>query len=168
MDHGGPVWTALIAVHAAAAGYALIVGAFQLLRRRKGGRLHRLMGRAWIAAMYLVALTSFGVRTLTGGFGWLHALSVLTVLTVTAGLIAVIRGNIASHKAFMTGSYFGLLGAFGGVLAVPERRIPQLAVHDLPVLSLWVLALVLAAGFTAAGAVRLRLGSPRRQGQPPR
>lgn len=151
----------LIAVHAVAAGYALLFGAFQLLRTKKGGALHRIIGRVWVAAIYVVVLTSFGVRTLNGGFSWLHGLSALTFITVTIGLAAAMKGNIHSHKAFMLGSYFGILGAFIGVIAVPERRIPQMAVHDLPLLTLWLAALVLTAGFTVAGAARLTR-SPRK------
>lgn len=118
-------WTVLIAVHAVAASYALIFGAVNLLRRTKGGDLHRAVGRIWVAAMYIVVLTFFGIRTIDGGFNWLHALSALTFCTLTAGLWAVRKGNIRAHRSFMTGSYFGLLGAFVGVLAVPSRRIPQ-------------------------------------------
>ncbi|MET1087188.1 MAG: DUF2306 domain-containing protein [Arthrobacter sp.] len=153
----------LITVHAAAAGYALLLGAFQLLRRTKGGALHRVIGRTWVAAMLIVVGTSFGIRTLSDGFSWLHALSVLTIVTVTAGVVAAFRRNIPSHRAFMRGSYFGILGAFIGVLAVPERRIPQMAVHDLPLLLLWIGALVLTAGFTVAGAARLASDLQRRQ-----
>lgn len=152
----------LIAVHAAAAGYSLLFGAFQLLRRTKGGALHRMIGRVWVVAMLVVIVTSFGIRTLSDGFSWLHALSVLTLVTVTAGAVAALRRNIPSHRAFMRGSYFGILGAFVGVLAVPERRIPQMAVHDLPLLLLWIGALVLTAGFAVAGAARLV--SPARSG----
>ena len=105
-------WTVLIAVHAVAASYALIFGAVNLLRRTKGGSLHRIVGRIWVVAMYIVVLTSFGIRTIDGGFNWLHALSALTFGTLTAGLWAVRTGNIRAHRSFMTGSYFGLIGAF--------------------------------------------------------
>jgi uncharacterized membrane protein len=151
----------LITVHAVAAGYSLLVGAFQLLRHTKGGTLHRVIGRAWVVAMFVVIATSFGIRTLSDGFSWLHGLSALTFVTVTAGVVAAVRHNIASHRAFMRGSYFGLLGAFIGVLAVPERRIPQMAVHDLPLLLLWAGALVLTAGFTIAGAARFASSGPQ-------
>jgi uncharacterized membrane protein len=153
---------ALIAVHAAAAGYALLFGAFQLLRGTKGGALHHVIGRVWVAAIYAVVLTSFGVRTLNGGFSWLHGLSVLTFITVTVGLVAAMKGNIPSHKAFMLGSYFGVLGAFIGVIAVPERRIPQMALHDLPLLMLWLAALVLTAACTIVGTARLTRPAARK------
>jgi uncharacterized membrane protein YozB (DUF420 family) len=106
--------------------------------------------------MYIVVLTSFGIRTIDGGFNWLHALSVLTFCTLTAGLWAVRKRNIRAHRGFMTGSYFGLLGAFVGVLAVPSRRVPQLAVHELPLLGLLILLLLGTAALTILRLARLR------------
>jgi len=149
-------WTLLITLHAFAAGYALLFGAVNLLRRNKGSAAHKILGRIWAVAMYVVVLTSFGIRTIDGGFNWLHALSVLTFCTLTMGLWSVRRGNIRAHQRFMTGSYFGLVGAFIGVVAVPDRRLPQMAIHDLAGLTLWVAALALTAGLTVAGLMQLR------------
>ncbi|QOT21559.1 DUF2306 domain-containing protein [Paenarthrobacter sp. YJN-D] len=148
-------WTFLIALHAIAAGYALIFGAVNLLKRNKGTAAHKILGRIWAATMYVVVLTSFGIRTIDGGFNWLHALSVLTFCTLTLGLWSVRKGNIRAHQRFMTGSYFGLIGAFIGVVAVPDRRLPQMAVHDLVGLTLWVAALALTAGLAVAGLTQL-------------
>lgn len=149
-------WTFLIALHAIAAGYALIFGAVNLLKRTKGTAAHKILGRIWAATMYVVVLTSFGIRTIDGGFNWLHALSLLTFCTLTLGLWSVRKGNIRAHQRFMTGSYFGLIGAFIGVVAVPDRRLPKMAVHDLVGLTLWVAALALTAGLTVAGLTQLR------------
>lgn len=148
-------WTLLISLHALAASYSLIFGAVNLLRRTKGGRVHRTVGRIWVVAMYVVVLTSFGIRTIDGGFNWLHALSVLTFCTLTAGLWAIRKRNIRAHRSFMTGSYFGLIGAFVGVLAVPSRRIPQLAIYDLPLLGLLIPVLLGTAAMTLFGIAQL-------------
>lgn len=149
-------WTAvLIVVHAVAASYSLLFGAVQLLRRTKGGKAHRIIGRIWVIAMYVVVLTSFGITTISGGFGWLHGLSLLTFCTVSVGVWAAVKRRIHSHKSFMQGSYFGVLGAFIGVIVVPERRIPQMAVHDLPGLLVWIAAISLTVFFTVMGVLRL-------------
>lgn len=142
--------------HAIAASYSLIFGAVHLLRRTKGGRVHRIVGRIWAVSMYVVVLTSFGIRTIDDGFNWLHALSVLTLCTLTAGLWAIRKRNIKARRSFMTGSYFGLVGAFIGVLAVPSRRIPQLAIHELPLLGLLILVLLGTAALTVIGIAQLR------------
>ncbi len=160
MLRGMPLpWTVLISVHAVAASYALIFGAVNLLRRTKGGTAHRVIGRIWVAAMYVVVLTSFGIRTIDGGFNWLHGLSLLTFCTLSLGLWAAWQRRIRAQRSFMTGSYFGLVGAFVGVIAVPERRIPQMAANDLPLLSFFVLALFLTAALSVAGVAQL---NPRR------
>ena len=150
-----PSWTVLISLHAIAASYSLIFGAVNLLRPTKGGRVHRIVGRIWALAMYVVVLTSFGIRTIDGGFNLLHGLSVLTFCTLSVGLWAAWKRNIRAHRSFMAGSYFGLIGAFVGVLAVPSRRIPQLAINDLPLLGLLVLALLGTAALTVIGVAQL-------------
>ncbi len=150
-----PSWTILISLHAIAASYSLIFGAVNLLRRPKGGSIHRIVGRIWAVSMYVVVFTSFGIRTIDGGFNWLHALSVLTFCTLTAGLWAIWRRNVKAHRSFMTGSYFGLVGAFLGVLAVPSRRIPQLAIHELPLLGVLILVLLGTAALTVVGVAQL-------------
>ncbi len=152
----GSPWAPLIVVHAIAASYSLIFGLFQLVRRCKGGPLHRFVGRTWVGCMYIVVLTSFGIYTIDGGFTWLHGLSIFTFCTVTIALRAAIKGKIQAHKSFMTGSYFGIAGAFIGVIVVPERRIPQMAIHNAPELTLWILILLASAAFTVYGAFQLK------------
>jgi hypothetical protein len=51
----------------------------------------------------------------------------------------------------MRDSYFGVLG----VIAVPERRIPQPAIQDMPLLCLGAAALLLTAALAVAGMVCL-------------
>lgn len=143
----------LIAIHALAASFALLFGAFQLFRK-KGGKAHKIIGRIWVLAMYTVIFTSFGITTLNGGFSWLHGLSLLTLVTVSVGLYAVFKGNIASHRAFMQGSYFGLLGAFIGVITVPSRRIPQMAMHDTSSF-IFITAMIIIISFAVMGLTEL-------------
>ncbi|WP_062737223.1 DUF2306 domain-containing protein [Kocuria turfanensis] len=76
--------------------------------------------------------------------------------TVTVGLWAARTGRIGAHRAFMRGPYFGVLGVFLRVAAVPDLRIPQLAVHDLPALTLWVVAVLASAALAVYGASLLR------------
>lgn len=151
------MWTLLIIIHAGAASFALIFGAWQLLRP-KGTRSHKIIGRIWALCMYAVIFTSFGIHTLNGGFTWLHGLSLLTFFTVSIGIWAAIKGNIKSHKAFMTGSYFGILGAFIGVIAAPSRRIPQLFIYDFDTALYWTF-FILVIAFAIVGLAHLRVKS---------
>lgn len=124
-------WTYLLAAHAFTASTALPLGAYQLLRRVKGDRRHRLVGWTWVAAMTFVATSSFAIRELRHGrLSFLHVLSVVTLVSLIAGIALVRRGNVAGHKAALRGSWLGLVGAFIGAVAVPSRRVPTFVVTD--------------------------------------
>ncbi|MDR2322252.1 MAG: DUF2306 domain-containing protein [Microbacterium sp.] len=145
-----PTWSVLIAVHAVCAGYALLFGGVQLFRR-KGDRPHRVLGWLWVSAMAVALVTSFGILTISGTFGLLHGLSLFTAGTIAVGIVQARRGRIRSHRAFMIGSYLGLVGAFVGVLAVPTRRIPQLAAQQPWLLVLLVIVVVASTAMTVLG-----------------
>jgi len=117
-------WNWLIATHAIAAGYVLVLGPVNIFRRAKD-RVHKAVGFTWIGAMYYLCISSFWIRT-DGGFTWLHGLSAFTLLTVTLGLVSAIRGNIQAHRGNMIGSYLGTVIAFVFAILAPGRRIPLL------------------------------------------
>lgn len=145
------MWTLVIILHAVTASLSLLLGAFQLLRPKKGDRFHRMVGRTWVVCMYAVCASSFFIQGVSNGFSWLHGLSLFTTLTVSLGLYSAIKGNIPAHKANMIGSYFGSVGAFVGVIAVPTRRIPQLAVHHTPFFFLFVGLIIASAALFVCG-----------------
>ena len=148
-------WSALIVIHAVCASYALLFGLVQLLRR-KGDRPHRILGWVWVGTMAVALVTSFGILTISGSFGILHGLSLFTSGTIAVGVIQARRRRIRSHRAFMIGSYLGLLGAFVGVLAVPARRIPQLAIHEPWLLGVFVLIVAASTAMTVLGVLWAR------------
>jgi uncharacterized membrane protein len=159
-------WTVLIAAHAVAATLAMVLGAVNVTRRPRGDLPHRIVGRTWIGAMYFTAISSFWIQELRpGNFSWIHALSVLTIVTVSLGLWNARRGNVPAHAGNMIGSYLGLLGAFVGVVAVPNRLIPQAFQND------WLGMLVITAAIVGAGlafvAIVIRVIG-RRTGSGPR
>jgi uncharacterized membrane protein len=121
-------WTPLLATHVVAALMALVLGPVNLFRRRRD-RTHRILGLTWAASMYYVCLSSFGIVT-DGHYSWLHGLSAFTVVTVSLGILAAVRGNIRAHVMNMAGSYLGLLVAFLFAATVPSRAIPRLLVSD--------------------------------------
>jgi uncharacterized membrane protein len=138
--------TWLIPLHAAGATIALTLGAYQLFRRVKGDRRHRLLGRIWAGAMYWVIISSFFIKELNHGrFSWIHGLSIFTFVTLSIGLWAALTGRTRVHRGMMTGTYFGLLGAFIGAVVVPVRHIPQWAMHQPLMLALGALASIGAA-----------------------
>ena len=48
MDHS---WNLLIVTHAFAASFAMVFGAVNVVRRRRGDRPHRTIGRIWLVLM---------------------------------------------------------------------------------------------------------------------
>jgi uncharacterized membrane protein len=123
--------TPLIATHAFAALTSLLLGAWQLFLSPKGTPIHRLVGRVWVASMVFVSVSSFWIREIRDGqFSFLHILSVVTIVTVTLGLIDARRGRINSHVGNMRGSWIGLSVAFIFAVTVPARHIPEFMVSD--------------------------------------
>jgi uncharacterized membrane protein YeaQ/YmgE (transglycosylase-associated protein family) len=116
-----------------------------------------MIGRVWVASMYWTVLSSFFIREINpGGFSWIHGLSVFTFITLTIGLWAAMTGRVQTHRGFMRGSYFGTVGAFVGATVVPQRDIPQLAVHHPILLSVATLGVSLLAWTIVALARRER------------
>ena len=149
-------WPVLLATHAFAAAVALPLGGWQLFLSNKGDHRHRLVGRTWVALMLYVSVTSFWIKELRPGeFSLIHILSVVTIVTVTLGLVAAIRGDIQSHRGNMIGSWLGLVGAFIGAVAVPVRHIPTFVVTEpAQAFAAFVAVLVTAAAVvTAAKAI---------------
>lgn len=147
--------TPLVAVHAFAALTALLLGAWQLFWSRKGTPAHRIAGRAWVAAMLFVAVSSFGIQDLRPGhFSFLHILSVVTIVTVSLGVWDATRGNIASHRGNMTGSWIGLTFAFVFAVAIPERAVPTFVVTQ-PIGAAFALAAILMTTALVIGLARV-------------
>lgn len=117
-------WTALIASHAIAASYVLVLGPLNIFRRRRD-RIHRIIGLTWVAAIAFTCISSFWILS-DGHFTWLHGLSAFTLTTVTLGVVSAVRGNIPAHRGNMIGSYLGTLIAFIFAATAPGRRLPLL------------------------------------------
>lgn len=112
-----------IALHLSAALPAIALG-IAVLMRRKGTPSHKLLGWLWVAAMALVAVSSFwiaGIRA-SGGFSLLHILSAWTLLCLALAIGAIKRGRVRAHKGFMLGVFVGLVAAGLASLA-PDRLL---------------------------------------------
>ncbi len=138
---GGMIYlSALMGTHQAASGYqtpawalwihlgtvipALPLGAW-VLSRRKGTPAHKMAGRIWMALMFITAIDSFWVRSVTGHIGPIHILSALTIVIVPLSIAQARRGNIAAHKRMAVGLYIGLIVA-GAFTLLPGRLIGNL------------------------------------------
>jgi len=150
--------TVLIALHAAAATFALMLGGVVMRHRPRGDRIHRRLGRVWFAAMYFTVLSSFGIKRLTPGhFSWIHGLSLFTFCTLSLALYGARTGNVDLHRGNVIGSYFGLVGAGIAASAFPVRAVPQLAMHRPLVLAGAVLVLAALVAIVVRAVTSRRL-----------
>lgn len=83
---------------------------------RKGTGAHRRAGLFYAAVMVLLNATALMIYDLFGRFGPFHALALVSLATVTAGVVPVWlrrpRGWLELHARFMSWSYAGLIAAF--------------------------------------------------------
>ena len=113
----------MIAFHALVGVVALTSGLLVLLRA-KGTRFHRAAGWAYVASMYILCAGSLVIdatsarpffRALGVGWGMFHVMALVSIATVTAGLVPILRRRsehwFEGHVAFMLWSYVGLVMA---------------------------------------------------------
>ena len=115
-----------IKVHLAALVIAVPLAPVQLLAP-KGTPVHRALGKIWVAAMALVALSALlildhPVPPNLGPISWLHGLALFTLWSLWRAIRAARAGRIEEHRGFMFGLAVGALaipGAFA--IFVPGR-----------------------------------------------
>lgn len=140
-----------IQIHAGAAILSFVLGTLVLLLR-KGTRLHKAMGRIWVALMVTVALSSFLITEVRmfGPYSLIHLLSIVTLVGLVRAIQAIRRGDVKAHRANMVGLYGGALILAGAFTLVPGRRMHTVLFAD----GGWT-ALLVALGFAGAVAVVL-------------
>jgi uncharacterized membrane protein len=113
-------------VHALAGTVALVGGPLQWVRAWRGhSSLHRLIGRAYVAAVVVSAATALRMAvSFDVPYAPRVSFAVLAVLWLTTTLFAlerILAGDVPSHRAWMTRSYaltlFFLTGPIGMAVA---------------------------------------------------
>lgn len=122
-----------IVVHLVLALAALITGPFAL-GARKGSRLHRAAGYAWVTLMLGTALSSLFIRDFRLpnllGYTPIHLLTLATFAGIAGALVAVARGRIAIHRKAMWQTYLGGCVGAGLLALLPNRLLGQLVWHQ--------------------------------------
>lgn len=112
-----PIW-----LHLGTIMIALALTPTMLLRPR-GDRLHRRLGRIWVAAMIATAALSFVVRNVNpGGFSFIHILSAWTLVQVPIILFSARAHNVIRHRRAVRGMVFGAL-LIAGFFTFPFNRM---------------------------------------------
>ena len=118
-----------IPVHAIMAIIAIILGGIQL-SIKKGGAIHKLLGRIWVGLMLIVATTSFFIHKtkMWGDYSPIHLLSLWTIFILGVGVYYARVGNIKRHKQVMIATYFFALILTGFFTLMPGRVMHQILI----------------------------------------
>ena len=118
-----------IPLHAIMAMIAIILGGIQL-SMKKGGAIHKLLGRIWVGLMLIVAITSFFIHAirLWGAYSPIHLLSLWTIFILGVGIYYARVGNIKRHKQVMIPLYFFALILTGFFSLMPGRVMHQILI----------------------------------------
>jgi len=113
-------------IHTLAACVALITGTVVILGK-KGTSTHKKVGYVYVLSMVVMLVTAFMIYRLFDGFGIFHIFAVVSVLTLSAGMLpALARSSISNwlsyHYYFMNWSVVGLYAAFVSEICV--RFVP--------------------------------------------
>ena len=118
-----------IPVHAIMAIIAVILGGIQL-SMKKGGTIHKLLGRIWVGIMMFVAISSFFIHEikLWVNYSPIHFLSLWTIFILGVGIYYARVGNIKRHKQVMIATYFFALILTGFFTLMPGRVMHQILI----------------------------------------
>lgn len=113
-------------LHTISATLAIGFGTF-IVRKPKGTREHRMIGRAYVLCLVFCCGSAFAIYNLYGTFGPFHWTSIGETYCLTRGLaplfFKVTDPNWrAKHAFYMSWSYVGLLAALAGEIMA---RVPD-------------------------------------------
>jgi uncharacterized membrane protein len=115
----------LVQLHLTAALAALALTPVMAVMR-KGTARHKTFGWIWVGAMAITSVTALGLPSAFHGwrFSPIHALSLVTLFSLTMAIRARRAGNIAKHRGYMIGAAAGLVVA-GAFTLLPHRIMGQ-------------------------------------------
>ncbi len=110
-----------IIAHTAFAFLALGLG-IAMLMRKKGTPSHKVIGRIFVLAMALAAITSLFIKGLNGdNYSFIHLFVPLTFYAIWELFYYVRKGNIKKHEKAVKGLFFGALLIPGLLSFLPGR-----------------------------------------------
>ena len=125
-----PLLTAppVIQIHAFAAMAAFALGLVQFAAP-KGTLPHRTIGWIWIALMAAIAISSFWIHSIRmiGPFSPIHALSILTLVTLPLAVLHAHKHRVMPHRKAMISIFVGGLVVAGAFTFLPGRIMHAVA-----------------------------------------
>ncbi len=143
--------------HLSFAAFGLVAGAVQFLRR-KGDRIHRALGYAYVYGMIVANATALLLYRFTGSFNVFHAGAIVNFACIIAAMIPVLRMPrapdwMAKHYRWMAGSYIGLVAAASTEFSV---RVLPLGSRG----AVWLVAGLATAIVSAVGSILIWRNRP--------
>ena len=83
-------------------------------------RLHRIAGWTWVTLMLAVAISSLWIPRFLQ-ISWIHAFTVMTLISLPMGLYFARTHNVKGHRATMIGLFTGGLVIAGIFTLIPGR-----------------------------------------------
>lgn len=122
----------IVLVHLTLASASVLLGPAALWAR-KGSRGHRGLGYAWVTVMVGTALSAFFMRS-SGrfqlyGFSPIHLLGLVTLVGVTAAIVAIAYRQVELHRKTMQRVYLGACVGAGVFTLLPGRYLGDLLWH---------------------------------------
>lgn len=121
-----------VQIHTAAAVGALAAG-LAILPRRKGDRLHKMLGYAFVILMIVAAVSALFItglmealgREWAGWYSPIHLFVPLAFWGLFLAIRAVRAGDVARHRKEMRGLFLGALLIPGALAFLPGRTMWQ-------------------------------------------
>jgi uncharacterized membrane protein len=172
LDSRSPVWQHiepvkwLMLLHGPAGMLALLLAPFQFSARlrKRSLRLHRILGRLYVAGVAVAAPAAIPIAIILGPPALVMAAIIQSgawLLTTGVAIYSVRAGDIGQHQEWMTRSYpFAMVFVFArAILAVPVVR----AMGEVGLVSV-VWSMLAAACFIPSLVIRWRLLFKRKAG----
>lgn len=111
-----------VQIHLVTALVALALGGV-ILFRKKGGKIHKLMGKFWVATFGVAVVSSAFISELQtfGRFSGIHLLTVFSAVSLVLAVFYIRSGNVTAHKRTMQALYLGALVGAGSLSLLPNR-----------------------------------------------
>ncbi len=133
-------------LHLITAIIALVTGTL-VLSMKKGTKVYKQIGYVYAINMLLLNATAFGIYRLFGGFGIFHVSAIVSLLTLSGGMVPVLtkwpkNKWIDLHYIYM---YWSVIGLYAAFVSEVFTRIPETPFFS--ILSITTFAVMGVAGF---------------------
>ena len=167
-----PFWeaTPAVRIHAAAGVLAFVLGTTVMVRR-KGGRWHKRIGKAWIATMVTLAVSGLFIHQVRMWGIWspFHLFVPVTLASCWWAVWTIRQRDLKAHASTMIGLYCGGVLVAGGMTFAPGLLMHRIfigASETLPAIFpsiVVVFGLAIGSALAAPLVVRRWHGTAREQ-----